>query len=153
MSSISGIIPGEPWAIEATELHEATGKPLGDCINTVILDWLKAGDTRPLAAWLALGRAPATDTLHYLARMLHPQDRTEDDVPYRLIIVSRTGQRGARRDRVDDVRDRKLHAIYELRMEDGKPSKVVIKDMSEEFDISEATIKAAVTKGRKRARE
>ncbi len=75
-----------------------TGETIEYCRDFVVLRYLLDGDTRPLAALLASGRAPGPAVLRYLSAMLQPADGTEDKVPFRLNVKDRLQRKGARHD-------------------------------------------------------
>ncbi len=86
------------WGSEADYFHRMTGKTVEYCQDFVILRYLFAGDTRPLAALLASGCAPGPAVLRHLSAMLQPADGTEDKVPFRLNVQDRLQRRGPRHD-------------------------------------------------------
>ena len=66
-----------PWGQEAEHASKTRGRPINACRDAVILHYLIAGDTRPLAALLTLGFAPHPKVLQHLSEMLQPADGTE----------------------------------------------------------------------------
>jgi len=71
-----------PWGQEAEHASRELGRHINTCRDAVIVHYLSAGDTRPLAALLTLGEAPGPKLLKYLASMLQPADGTEEEVPF-----------------------------------------------------------------------
>ena len=43
------------WEVEIATMQGVTGRPLEECQKDVMLRWLRAGDARPVAHWLASG--------------------------------------------------------------------------------------------------
>ena len=95
------------------------GKTIEYCQDHVILRYLLDGNTRPLAALLASGRAPSPGVLRYLSAMLQPADGTEDKVPYRLNVKDRLQRKGRRRDPEKLWRNFLLSKNVERVMEEG----------------------------------
>ena len=109
-----------PWGQEAEHANKTHGWPINSCRDAVILHYLIAGDTRPLAALLTLGRAPGPAVLRYLSAMLQPADGTEDKVPFRLNVKDRLGRKGRRRDPEIAWRNFLLSENVERKMEEGE---------------------------------
>ena len=84
-------LPEQPWTIEADMIGTIRKIPKNESFDLVILRYLIAGDTRPLAWWLYEGHCPSPTTLKYIAYMLEPDN---DNIPYKLITKSRTPKRG-----------------------------------------------------------
>ena len=84
-------IPDQPWTIEADMIGTIRKIPKNESFDLVIVRYLIAGDTRPLAWWLYEGHCPSSTTLKYIAYMLEPDN---DNIPYKLITKSRTPKRG-----------------------------------------------------------
>ncbi len=97
--------PGNPWGILACEYHHGTGTPIGDCVDLVVVHYLRLGDVDPLTAILELGLAPGSKALRVLAQMLEPSTGTEVQVPYRLDVKRRSGDAGDLSDPSTAVRD------------------------------------------------
>lgn len=85
-----------PWGMEADYARRLTGNHIDICRDYVILRYLLDGDTRPLAALMALGHAPGPAILKHLADMLQPADSTEDEIKYALKPKRRNGDPGPR---------------------------------------------------------
>ncbi len=107
-----------PWGQEAVYVHRTRGSPLSACRDAVILRYLIAGDTRPLAALLTLGVAPHPIVLRHLSAMLQPSDGTEDKVPFRLNVKDRLGRKGRRHDPEIGWRNFLLSENVERKMEE-----------------------------------
>ena len=107
------------WGSEADYFHRMTGETIEYCRDFVVLRYLLDGDTRPLAALLASGRAPGPAVLRYLSAMLQPADGTEDKVPFRLNVKDRLQQKGARHDPEIMWRDFLLSKNVEREMNEG----------------------------------
>ena len=97
--------PGNPWGILACEYHHGTGSPIGDCVDLVIVHYLRSGVVHPLTAIFELGLAPSPRVLKFLARMLEPSIGTEEKVPYQLDVKRRSGNAGDVSDPSTAVRD------------------------------------------------
>ena len=108
-----------PWGSEAEYVYRMTGDTIECCRDRVIVRYLMAGDTRPLAALLSLGRAPSPAVLRYLSAMLHPADGTEDEMPFRLDVKDRLQRKGRRRDPENWWRDILISKNVEREMDEG----------------------------------
>ena len=42
--------PGNPWGILAYECHHGTGTPIGDCVDLVIVHYLRSGVVMKVAS-------------------------------------------------------------------------------------------------------
>jgi hypothetical protein len=119
-------IQGDPWdsldtgwGSEADYFHRMTGESVEYCKDCVILRYLMAGDTRPLAALMMSGRAPGPAVLKHVSAMLQPADGTENEVPFRLNVKSRLKQKGRRRDPEKSWRDLLISKNVERILEEG----------------------------------
>jgi hypothetical protein len=74
--------PRTPWEIDIQRFAHETGKPLDECRDIIIWQWLRLGDARPLEESLLKGYVPGPTLRHYLGRML----RCDPDLPYSLLI-------------------------------------------------------------------
>jgi len=83
-----------PWGSDADFFHRMTDETPEYCRDFVILRYLMDGDTRPLAALMALGRAPSPAVLKHLAAMLHPAEGSEEKNPISLVRKRRNGKAG-----------------------------------------------------------
>ena len=107
------------WGSEADYFHRMTGETIEYCRDFVILRYLFAGDTRPLAALLASGCAPGPAVLRHLSAMLQPADGTEDKVPFRLNIKDRLQRKGPRSDPEIAWRNFLISKNVEREMDEG----------------------------------
>jgi hypothetical protein len=73
-----------------------------------------AGNTRPLAHSLILGRHPADWLLRYVGMMLDTEP--DEDVPYRLDAISREGRRGNAKHPENFIRDVMAATLALLRL-------------------------------------
>nr|ADI18630.1 hypothetical protein [uncultured Rhodospirillales bacterium HF4000_24M03] len=87
-------LPEQPWTIEADLLSAIRQISLNEAIDLVIVNYLKAGDTSPLAYWFFEGHCPSPTILKYIACMLLPGSGSESHVPFKLISKSRSPTRG-----------------------------------------------------------
>jgi hypothetical protein len=82
------------------DLYMRLGNSEAEGHQIVLLKWLKAGDTRPLAWALCLGKPVSPGMLAYVGLMLLPpgteipEDMPPEEMPYRLEAVRRTGKAG-----------------------------------------------------------
>ena len=83
-----------PWGSEADYYHRKMDGTFEYWRDAVILLYLKAGDTRPLAALMMSGRAPGPAVLRYLAEMLQPTEGSEAANPISLVRKRRNGKAG-----------------------------------------------------------
>ena len=97
--------PGNSWGTLASEYHHGTGSPIGDCVDLVIVHYLRCGVVHPLTAIFELGLTPGPKVLKFLAHMLEPSTGTEDKVPYQFDVKRRSGKAGDVSDPTTDVRD------------------------------------------------
>ncbi len=141
--------PGTPWGIEADILMRERGWSKEKARDVVIAKWLRAGDTKALGALLELGHAPGPGVLNFLARMLQHESldtaKDRDEVPFRLVAQSRTGQRGRPLDPEIAVRDRLLALQVEKRVSAGVTKEAAVADVVEMLDPNDADFKAART--------
>ncbi len=101
--------PGNPWGILARDYHRGTGSPIGDCVDLVIVYYLRSGVVHPLTAIFELGLSPGPRVLKFLVQMLEPSTGTEEKVPYQLDVKRRSGNAGAVSDPTIAVRDRLIY--------------------------------------------
>ena len=122
MSTIDN--PFDAEAVRLMNLREVTEEVAR---NVVILKYLKAGDTRPLAYWLPDGLTLHPDVRVFLSAMLQPERMAEgnpekaysitpEQVPYALRPVRRDGQMGRPRDMEVEERARAVCDYYDMRM-------------------------------------
>ena len=105
--------PGNPWGLLAYEYHHGTGSPISDCVDRLVVHYLRSGIVHPLTALLELGLAPSPKVLKFLAQMLEPSTGTEEQVPYQLDVKRRSGHAGDISDPSTAVRDSLIyhHAV------------------------------------------
>jgi hypothetical protein len=108
-----------PWGSETDFYHRTTDETFEKCRDFVILRYLKAGDTRPLAALMALGRAPGPEVLKHLADMLHPAEGSEDEFPISLVRYRRNRKAGPYRNPENSWRDFLLSEQVKMKMAEG----------------------------------
>ena len=87
--------PVRPWTIEADMIGTIRKIPDKEAIDLVIVRYLRAGDTRPLAWWLHEGHCPGVQTLNFVAHMLQPSSGASiETFPFELRAKSRSPKRG-----------------------------------------------------------
>jgi hypothetical protein len=135
---------GTPWGIQASRLQQGGCSP-ENARDLVILDWLRKGDTRPLADLLRTGIVPSSLVLSYLASMLHPADGTEDAVSYMLVPKRRREGRGANDNPEIEIRDQLIADNIERLMREIGPGgyDAAVKQLSTLIGLSEKTIRNA----------
>jgi len=101
--------PGNPWGIMAWEFHQVTGNLIGDCVDNVIVHYLRLGKVHPLTAIFELGLTPSPKVSKFLAEMLDPSTSTEEQVPYKFDIKRRSGKAGDFSDPSTAIRDLLLY--------------------------------------------
>jgi len=143
------------WEVEIATMQGVTGRPLEECQKDVMLRWLRAGDARPVAHWLASGLPLPLEVSLYLAGMLDPKrtpmelcaDGTEQPVQYsfRLVAKPENGRRKGSKPETD-VRDVVFARQVRQRMEDfGETLEIAVANIAEMQGGShlEATVKKA----------
>jgi hypothetical protein len=113
-------VPGTPWDRQVAHLVRSEGLPRGKARDRVILDWLKRGDSKALAALLIDGHVPAPNVRVVLALMLldngyadaviarHNLDPELWQLPYRLVIKASPGKHRSARSPKKEERHRLL---------------------------------------------
>jgi hypothetical protein len=132
------------------EFEIETRQNLGqaDAIDHVIMDWLKAGDIRPLA-WALIMRKPLDPlTLNYVGLMLLCPDEPiiedgEEVLPYRLEAKERFGKRGNAAKKANFTRDLMLATVVKYLMGQGLTYEAAKAQAAEDWAVGVDTARNA----------
>ena len=140
------------WDAEAELLANAHGKSIDECREAVILNWLMAGDLRPLRAALLRGWVMGREVQQYLGSMLLDDneeycfidDPTGGRTSHQLIVR----QRGPGNPHKPEnfVRDIDLIANVLILRKTGLSYEEAIAEVASKKGCSEGTVKRAYRK-------
>ena len=122
------------WEIE---LLTKLGMPLHDARNDIISLWMGMGDLRPLGAAITEGHA-SKQMLKHLAHL----------IDHGAQLTVKRG-RGKPKQATKAARDRIISLLYENGVFDSKRSDDAFREIAAKFNVSEQTVRQAVTKLRK----
>jgi hypothetical protein len=123
--------PGIAWVIEALLVARDYGRSIDNARDLVILEWLRKGDTRPLADWIMCGHVPSSEVLLALAVMMTRADNPRFDPAGlgdpKLVEIAEifplgiqvTGRGRRAPDETNVVRDRRIALEVERAMSRG----------------------------------
>lgn len=119
-----------PWEIDAADAAMAHNLSGVEAINTVILDWLSRGDTKPFYDWILCGHQPSPIVLQAVAYMMMRGDpdctfdpaktsnpELADLMPFALVVKG--GKSGRRGNAWRRTRDARIGAAVSREMERG----------------------------------
>jgi hypothetical protein len=142
----------DPWQTEAEILAKLAECSLADATDNVIIRWLEAGDTRPLASALMTGHVPSDLVRRYLGLMLDPDGSTLDEdsgeelVPYRLDAVARSGKGGNSIKPEILPRDLLAATAVKQAMTAGETYEIAVVEIAKKMGVGEDTLKKAYSK-------